>query len=196
MIGRPPRSTLFPYTTLFRSSFRPARPSRWYVEPVPCVGPRCDEVPRRGEVWRPPGSIFKQGERRNMAIDFDPQVPFVEEDQQANEWCWIALAVSVKHYRDRRPKVCDKPGRLEDALGHPSVDHLAQGTAAHANPRDGGAMTFAEIQAQIDNSLPFCIFIKWPGKNVGHFILISGYLESGGKQYVYVNDPLFGSGPQ
>jgi hypothetical protein len=157
-----------------------------------------------------------------MAIDFDPQVPFVEEDQQASEWCWIALAVSVKHHFDTAsnmrqcelakvllgirspcctksgsvPKVCDKPGRLEDALGHPSVDHLAQGTAAHANPRDGGAMTFAEIQAQIDNSLPFCIFIKWPGKNVGHFILISGYLESGGKQYVYVNDPLFGSGPQ
>src|SRR6267378_6843326 len=28
MIRRPPRSTLFPYTTLFRSSPRPPRPSR------------------------------------------------------------------------------------------------------------------------------------------------------------------------
>src|SRR2546427_3644915 len=28
MIRRPPRSTLFPYTTLFRSSFDPRRPSR------------------------------------------------------------------------------------------------------------------------------------------------------------------------
>src|SRR4051794_41355602 len=28
MIGRPPRSTLFPYTTLFRSRLRPAGPRR------------------------------------------------------------------------------------------------------------------------------------------------------------------------
>jgi hypothetical protein len=157
-----------------------------------------------------------------MAIDFDPQIPFKEEDQQGAELCWIAVAVSVKHHFDNASqmrqcelvkdvlgisgpcctnsggvrKKCDKPGRLEDALGHPSVDHLAAGTAAHPNPKGGGALTFAEIQTQIDNKLPVCIFIKWPGKKIGHFILISGYLESGGQKYVYVNDPLFGGGPQ
>ena len=157
-----------------------------------------------------------------MKIVFDPQIPFMEEDQQGDELCWIAVAVSVKHYFDkasslqqcelvqqalgipgpcctgsaRVPKKCDKPGALEDALGHPSVDHLAAHTAAHPNPKDGGPMTFAEIQAQIDSNLPVCIFIQWPGQKVGHFILISGYLESAGKQYVFVNDPLFGGGPQ
>src|SRR2546427_9438698 len=37
MIRRPPRSTLFPYTTLFRSSYAAATPRR----PAPCT-PRCN----------------------------------------------------------------------------------------------------------------------------------------------------------
>src|SRR3712207_9190764 len=44
MIRRPPRSTLFPYTTLFRSSLRPAAPARataveGLAHPRPSVGP-------------------------------------------------------------------------------------------------------------------------------------------------------------
>src|SRR6476660_10132063 len=43
MIRRPPRSTLFPYTTLFRSGFRPvARVSLRHRGPVP-VGPARSE---------------------------------------------------------------------------------------------------------------------------------------------------------
>src|SRR5437016_7184047 len=46
MIRRPPRSTLFPYTTLFRSGRRPFRPSiRWWgretstsISPSGCCG--------------------------------------------------------------------------------------------------------------------------------------------------------------
>src|SRR5436189_3924611 len=50
MIRRPPRSTLFPYTTLFRSQVRPASSSK-RLRPVPsppviaCAGaPRCNRV--------------------------------------------------------------------------------------------------------------------------------------------------------
>jgi hypothetical protein len=158
-----------------------------------------------------------------MAIEFDPQIPFVEQHQKRSELCWAAVAVSVKCHFDPAStmrqcelarvllgisgpcciglddvlQACNKPFSLGEALVHHSVNHLAAGTAAVPNPKnDGVAMTFAEIQAQIDNKLPVCIFIQWPGKSVGHFILISGYKESGGKQYVFVNDPLFGSGPQ
>src|SRR5690348_18108864 len=42
MIRRPPRSTLFPYTTLFRSSARRRCRSRCLGDP-----PRCDERARR-----------------------------------------------------------------------------------------------------------------------------------------------------
>src|SRR5690349_22094074 len=48
-VRRPPRSTLFPYTTLFRSRGRPARrgeaePGKRLAEPVPEVGPLPPEV--------------------------------------------------------------------------------------------------------------------------------------------------------
>src|SRR3989442_10964812 len=38
MIRRPPRSTLFPYTTLFRSAARPISPSKipWGAIRIPC----------------------------------------------------------------------------------------------------------------------------------------------------------------
>src|SRR6476620_12189971 len=45
MIRRPPRSTLFPYTTLFRSSRRPA--GRWAARPRPGARPREDRKSTR-----------------------------------------------------------------------------------------------------------------------------------------------------
>src|SRR5688572_31767632 len=48
MIRRPPRSTLFPYTTLFRSTARHGQPRR-----VVLLGPRRD--PRLREPLRPAG---------------------------------------------------------------------------------------------------------------------------------------------
>src|SRR3712207_6994286 len=52
MIRRPPRSTLFPYTTLFRSSHRALG------LPAPSVPPRCPEspTPSRRFPSRSPGS--------------------------------------------------------------------------------------------------------------------------------------------
>jgi hypothetical protein len=159
-------------------------------------------------------------EKAIMPIDFDPQIPFVEEHQKRSRLCWIAVALSVKRHFDPTSKMrqcelvevmpgisgpccsdpdgvlatCNQAGHLEDALRH--VGHLASATPAIPNPKnDGVAMTFAEIQAQINKKLPVCVFIKWPGQPIGHFILISGYLESGGKQYLYVNDPLGRNGP-
>src|SRR2546430_13117750 len=48
MIRRPPRSTLFPYTTLFRSTAAPCR--RWYVTlPYDCPRPLHSLSHRRSE---------------------------------------------------------------------------------------------------------------------------------------------------
>src|SRR5256885_6613080 len=56
MIRRPPRSTLFPYTTLFRSSHRPARrrsPRRLRQPPVEGThAVRAEELARAGIVFR------------------------------------------------------------------------------------------------------------------------------------------------
>src|SRR5438067_7745026 len=43
MIRRPPRSTLFPYTTLFRSRCGPARVTVRRRSATPCVSPRRSE---------------------------------------------------------------------------------------------------------------------------------------------------------
>src|SRR5438874_9066132 len=49
MIRRPPRSTLFPYTTLFRSCIAPeAVPAHLSNHPGDCLGP-CDIAPHRSE---------------------------------------------------------------------------------------------------------------------------------------------------
>src|SRR5438034_7101161 len=50
MIRRPPRSTLFPYTTLFRSGSRPAGPAG--VVLADGEGDRADPVRRRGRPAR------------------------------------------------------------------------------------------------------------------------------------------------
>src|SRR5947209_13028427 len=49
MIRRPPRSTLFPYTTLFRSCFSPPRWSRcWRSQTRPLAVPHCRKAPPEG----------------------------------------------------------------------------------------------------------------------------------------------------
>src|SRR5438128_9436625 len=47
MIRRPPRSTLFPYTTLFRSRGRPRRRERAADLPGELVGPQADQLDRK-----------------------------------------------------------------------------------------------------------------------------------------------------
>src|SRR3712207_7565873 len=51
MIRRPPRSTLFPYTTLFRSTYKPgvARPDRKRVPEV--IGAHQDVAVHHGDPW-------------------------------------------------------------------------------------------------------------------------------------------------
>src|SRR2546429_3026169 len=49
MIRRPPRSTLFPYTTLFRSEFVAVLPHGRDLSRLPLVGHRDEDVARRGD---------------------------------------------------------------------------------------------------------------------------------------------------
>src|SRR2546430_8661953 len=52
MIRRPPRSTLFPYTTLFRSTERHGPDGRLACPVEDLVGRRCDDPPARHVVDR------------------------------------------------------------------------------------------------------------------------------------------------
>jgi hypothetical protein len=133
--------------------------------------------------------------------EFKPQVRFFQQDQLESEWCWIAVAVSVRNYFERQRTMqqcelagklltknccghrtdcacheCNKPGPLLDALSE--VKHLKGGEIEESAGQAGGgqkSLTFDQIKAEIDNGLPVCAFIQWDTENIGHFCVISGY---------------------
>src|SRR5947208_7406530 len=55
MIRRPPRSTLFPYTTLFRSCAAPSRPNRLRGSRARGARPRLNHAPRPRSALQAPG---------------------------------------------------------------------------------------------------------------------------------------------
>src|SRR5688572_31259881 len=64
MIRRPPRSTLFPYTTLFRSSWGSAYPSA--TEPSAIVQSRSDS-PSTVSIWQPDARRDRKSTRLNSS---------------------------------------------------------------------------------------------------------------------------------
>src|SRR5260221_4148305 len=75
MIRRPPRSTLFPYPTLFRSIRQPNRPgfaAKVALPATTCPHPRCKTASERAGHWRnrPIATTFRRrGRRKVVAID-------------------------------------------------------------------------------------------------------------------------------
>src|SRR5256885_2786413 len=72
MIRRPPRSTLFPYTTLFRSRGRPEYRPHWTTPPstkaVPTWGRHAAAQRSRRRGWRP--------HARRLSFGVDERPPF------------------------------------------------------------------------------------------------------------------------
>src|SRR3712207_8152755 len=67
MIRRPPRSTLFPYTTLFRSAFEVADLLGLAVRPRP-QRPVADDVPEGHEV-RPPVAAERRASHHALLVE-------------------------------------------------------------------------------------------------------------------------------
>src|SRR5258708_39632041 len=59
MIRRPPRSTLFPYTTLFRSDHRPEGDEKWFLENEKTVTQFCRKLAAKNCV-----TVFSRSEER------------------------------------------------------------------------------------------------------------------------------------
>src|SRR3989475_4782967 len=74
MIRRPPRSTLFPYTTLFRSDWALSRDRYWGT---PLNIGECDAEREHGEVI---GAYAELADRwgKRLPRDFDPHKPFID----------------------------------------------------------------------------------------------------------------------
>src|SRR5258708_28139531 len=75
MIRRPPRSTLFPYTTLFRSAWEPAPPAEelprktWVHRPRPAR--ESDRYRAQGLVWR---KRSRQQDRKSTRLNSSHQI--------------------------------------------------------------------------------------------------------------------------
>jgi hypothetical protein len=146
-------------------------------------------------------------------VDFTPQIAFSQQPQERFNWCWIAVAASVHdlfetgstQQSDLANKLldrsdcnqvgnCDQGGSLGEALD--KVKHLAASSRTLPNPEEL-SMKFEDIAAELERQKkPLCIYIDWGQGGEGHFCVISGCKQVGDEQYLYVNDPLFGSGPQ
>src|SRR5260370_29914342 len=64
MIRRPPRSTLFPYTTLFRSI---SRPIARFAHAIPCSRRRCSQA-LRGSCATPPSACEQRSEEHTSEL--------------------------------------------------------------------------------------------------------------------------------
>src|SRR5258708_34758196 len=92
MIRRPPRSTLFPYTTLFRSaregSNRPlCRAARWRIQPFACLDPIQHIIP--GQM---PIRVDRTGQHGVLWLA--PDVREVTHDQRAGERETVSRALA------------------------------------------------------------------------------------------------------
>src|SRR3989442_5708833 len=74
MIRRPPRSTLFPYTTLFRSVLRAAETIRGRVHRTPTLGASSlGDVVLKAELFQKTGS-FKRSEEHTSELQSRPHL--------------------------------------------------------------------------------------------------------------------------
>src|SRR5258708_14750020 len=80
MIRRPPRSTLFPYTTLFRSVFAPPSEFRWLraITPVPTISVNASGAATNNLLLtaRAPGQLGRLsfGDRKSTRLNSSHQI--------------------------------------------------------------------------------------------------------------------------
>src|SRR2546430_14467159 len=96
MIRRPPRSTLFPYTTLFRSVTEPAEKA--LLEELTARGPKIERAVTGGEGFR---EAFAEAARFKPAVDrfFDEilvMAPDLEVRKRRLALVWQLVAVILR----------------------------------------------------------------------------------------------------
>src|SRR5258708_22184937 len=101
MIRRPPRSTLFPYTTLFRSRLADGPPPRLPAPRDP-RGDRArrvarDRLPRSSPRWRARGSRDRKSTRLNSSHQIISYAVFCLKKKKNNEQCLHTETVGVSH---------------------------------------------------------------------------------------------------
>lgn len=144
-----------------------------------------------------------------------PSLTFPIQQQCGSEWCWITVAVCTDHYYDPQSawdqgtlanallnqttcsitpctsaalsSACNQPGQINHSLGY--VGRLR--TSVSTPILFGGIK--AEIDASDPSGRPVCAGIQWEDLSIGHAVVICGYDESDGAEWVEIADPADGS---
>lgn len=136
-------------------------------------------------------------------------LPFTMQVQLKRNWCWAAVASSIGAYFRREnpagalsqceianavlqstsccvdPDNCNVTALLDDALQ--AVGHL------NGQPFDGVA-TFDSIRTLTSPPYNVPLGVRVANGADGHFLLIVGFLDDGGRQWIHTADPLYGPG--
>lgn len=129
----------------------------------------------------------------------------VNVPQQAQDnWCWAAVSVGIRRAYERAATLqCDVARRVLGRVCCPAGTNggcNVQRTLAPAllpyleGPvlADDASRTFEFVKQQIDRGRPIAVRIAWSEAGSGHFVVISGYLDDGDVQDVFVCDPFVG----
>ena len=144
-----------------------------------------------------------------------PTLNFQIEEQQHNNWCWAAVAVSVSHYfsaksewcqcrlvsriaKRRNLKVagcgtCQKTKGVPEKCNFPWYLDEALRIVRRVRGKLTGPLSFSAIKKRIKEQLPIPVRITW-GAGGAHFVVLSGCeTSSAGNKWVDVEDPFVGS---
>jgi hypothetical protein len=139
-----------------------------------------------------------------------PVLNFPIEQQCGKEWCWITVAVCTDHYYNpasqwqqgtlanslisdrgadcsvlpcpqKLPGQCDQAGQINHSLGY--VRRLRTSVST--------PILFSDVKIEIDaaNGRPICAGIQWYDQSIGHAVVIYGYDDSDGQEWIYIADP-------
>jgi len=132
---------------------------------------------------------------------------FQIKQQTYTRWCWAAVSVSTKLYfsPDSPLTQCNLAARVtgdDRCCEVPLPSELNRSELLQTALTDASvpyqtlpdtALPFDDIRTQINESLPVCARIGWPGQDAGHFVVVYGFgVSPSGEQWVDVADPFNG----
>ncbi|MBV9991330.1 MAG: hypothetical protein JOZ72_08545 [Alphaproteobacteria bacterium] len=130
-------------------------------------------------------------------------VPLNMQVQKRSLWCWAAVSASVSVALDaastwQQCSVANKAIGRADCCAAGDCNQIGYLDTALSvvdcyDSKQVGVTRFNQIKEQIGRGLPVGCRIYWRTLDMGHFVAISGWTESGSSQYLNVADPARGT---
>lgn len=110
--------------------------------------------------------------------------------QSSTEWCWAAATAGIIRYTTgKKISQCNLVRKLNRSKDCPNQSGNFRDVSSLMTKHGiesyfyNGALSLGYLQYQINNRKPMMGILEWPGKELGHIVVIDGY--SG--QYLYID---------